>query len=430
MEAKNGRSLRSFVDAANAADCPFPIQNLPFGIFNATSNAKPRAGVAIGDHILDLAAIEAAQLLRPREGAAVFGKPSLNAFMALGPAVWAATRARIGALLDAENAELRDNALLRATALVPLHTAALHMPITLSGLTDFYSSKEHASNAGRMFRGAQNPLPPNWSHIPIAYNGRASSVVVGGTPVRRPLGQTKPSPDGPPVFCPSAKLDFELEVGTVIGLPSELGQPLSPAQAADAIFGYVLLNDWSARDIQSWETVPLGPFQAKIFATSISPWIVTRAALEPFRVAGPQQDPEPLSYLRETERRNFDLHLEAALRPHGASKPVRVCATNFRHMYWSSVQQSVHHTAGGCNLQAGDLLGSGTVSGPERSSCGSLLELTWNGTEPLELGGGVERCFLEDGDQVIMTGWCQGDGYRIGFGEVSAEVLPALEVKA
>jgi fumarylacetoacetase len=297
------------------------------------------------------------------------------------------------------------------------------------GFTDFYSSKEHASNAGRMFRGAQNPLPPNWCHIPIAYNGRASSIVVSGTPIRRPLGQTKPSPDTPPVFGPCGKLDFELEVGTIIGQPSELGRPLSTAQAAERIFGYVLLNDWSARDIQSWETVPLGPFQAKIFATSISPWVVTRAALEPFRVTGPQQDPEPLPYLREDEPRNFDLHLEAAIKPRGSSEQVRVCSTNFKHMYWSSVQQAVHHTAGGCNLQTGDLLGSGTVSGPERSSCGSLLELTWNGTEPLSLGAGVERRFIEDGDTVVMTGWCQGDGYRIGFGEVSAEVLPSSEAK-
>jgi fumarylacetoacetase len=301
------------------------------------------------------------------------------------------------------------------------------MPIAVSGFTDFYSSKEHAANAGRMFRGGQNPLPPNWCHMPIAYNGRASSVVVSGTPIRRPLGQTRPSPDAPPVFGPCRKLDFELEVGTVIGQPSELGQPHSPAQATDMIFGYVLLNDWSARDIQHWESVPLGPFQAKIFATSISPWVITRAALEPFRVPGPKQEPEPLPYLREAEPRNFDLNLEALLQPVGASKSVRICRTNFQDMYWSSVQQAVHHMAGGCNLQIGDLLGSGTVSGPEASSFGSLLELTWNGTNPLSLGGGVERRFLEDGDTVTMTGWCQGDGYRIGFGEVSAEVLPALE---
>jgi fumarylacetoacetase len=429
MDAQNGQNLRSFVDAANAADCPFPIQNLPFGIFSTASNPRPRAGVAIGDRILDLAAVEAAHLLPLGQGVAVFDKPTLNAFMALGPAVWTATRARIGSLLDAENAELRDNTPLRARALAPLHSAALHMPIAVSGFTDFYSSKEHASNAGRMFRGPQNPLPSNWCHIPIAYNGRASSVIVSGTPVRRPLGQTKPSPDAPPVFGPCGKLDFELEVGTVIGQPSELGQPLSAAQAAERIFGYVLLNDWSARDIQSWETVPLGPFQAKIFATSISPWVIMRAALAPFQVPGPEQDPEPLPYLREAGPRNFDLHLEAALKPRGASQPVRVCRTNFKHMYWSSVQQAVHHAAGGCNLQTGDLLGSGTVSGPERSSCGSLLELTWNGTDPLNLGAGIERRFLEDGDTVIMTGWCQGDGYRIGFGEVSAEVLPSLDVK-
>ncbi len=429
MQAANGPKLRSFVDTANAADCPFPIQNLPFGIFSTVSNPKPRAGVAIGDFILDLGALEAEHLLRPGRSETVFDKPSLNAFMALGPAAWALTRARISSLLNAENAELRDNAPLRASALIALHGAALHMPIAVSGFTDFYSSKEHASNAGRMFRGPQNPLPPNWCHMPIAYNGRASSVVVSGTPIRRPLGQTKPSPDASPVFGPCRKLDFELEVGTIIGQASELGQPLSAAQAAEGIFGYVLLNDWSARDIQSWETVPLGPFQAKIFATSISPWVVMRSALEPFRVAGPRQDPEPLPYLREPEPRNFDLHLEAALKPRGASEPVRVCATNFKHMYWSSVQQAVHHTAGGCNLRTGDLLGSGTVSGPERSSCGSLLELTWNGANPLSLGGGAERRFLEDGDEVIMTGWCQGDGYRIGFGEASAVVLPSLDVK-
>jgi fumarylacetoacetase len=426
MSREKDTRSKSFIEAANSKNCPFPIENLPYGIFSTQDGKGMRAGVAIGDFILDLAAIEAMGVFTPDPARRVFENRSLNAFMELGPRVWTATRSRIAALLDAGNHELRDNALARETALLPLSSAALHLPFTVAGFTDFYSSREHATNAGSMFRGPENALPPNWLHLPIAYNGRASSVCVSGTPVRRPMGQIKPAKDSPPIYGPCRKLDFELEVGTVIGQPSQMGRPISATEAADLIFGYVLLNDWSARDIQQWESTPLGPFQGKVFATSISPWVVTREALKPFRIAGPAQEPEPLPYLRQAEPRNFDIHLEVALRPGASNKPSPICETNFKYMYWSSVQQAVHHAAGGCNFQCGDLLGSGTISGPAPSSFGSMLELTWNGARPITLDEGIQRRFLEDGDKVIMTGWCQAGALRIGFGEVSAEVLPAV----
>jgi fumarylacetoacetase len=299
------------------------------------------------------------------------------------------------------------------------------MPIAVSGYTDFYSSKEHATNVGVMFRGKDNALQPNWLHMPIGYNGRASTVVVSGTKVRRPRGQLKSASAELPVFGPCKRLDFELEMGVVIGQPSPMGEMLTEAVAEEMIFGFVLLNDWSARDIQQWEYVPLGPFQGKAFATSISPWVVTREALAPFRLHGPEQDPAPLPYLRQTQPNNYDLELEVGLRAASMNEASRICHTNFKYMYWSSVQQLVHHASSGCAMNVGDLLGSGTISGPEQSQRGSLLEISWNGTEPIELVSGTARAFLEDGDSLVMRGWCQGDGYRIGFGEVEGTILPA-----
>lgn len=418
----NDPRLRSFI--AVAPDCDFPIQNLPYGVFSTAAAPSPRVGVAIGEFVLDLAALAEAGLLDGLPPG-VFAQASINAFMALGPAVWRLTRARISELLREDTPRLRDDAALRARVLVPRRDVTLHLPLEVKGFTDFYSSKEHATNVGVMFRGPDNALQPNWLHIPIGYNGRASTVVVSGTPVRRPHGQLKSPDDAAPRFGPCRRLDFELEIGVVIGQSSTMGERLSEAQAEAMIFGFVLLNDWSARDIQQWEYVPLGPFQGKAFATSISPWIVTREALEPFRVHGPTQVPAPLDYLAQRGANNYDLALEVGLRSKAMAAPVTICATNFKHMYWSSVQQLVHHASSGCAMSVGDLLGSGTVSGPGDHERGSLLELSWNGTAPLTLPGGETRSFLEDGDTLIMRGFAQGDSYRIGFGEVEGTVEPA-----
>jgi fumarylacetoacetase len=418
----NDPSLRCFIDVDPSSD--FPIQNLPYGVFSTGDGLSRRVGVAIGDYVLDLWELEQDGRLDVGD-LGVFAEASLNRFMSLGPKIWSKTRARISELLRHDNPELRDNEELRRLALVPMEKVKLHLPITVAGYTDFYSSKEHATNVGVMFRGKDNALQPNWLHMPIGYNGRASTVVVSGTPVRRPRGQLKPPGAEAPSFGACKRLDFELEMGVVVGQPSAMGEMLTEAQAEAMIFGFTLLNDWSARDIQQWEYVPLGPFQAKAFATSISPWIVTREALEPFRVHGPVQEPTPLPYLRQAQANNYDLHLDVATRAAGTNAPVSICTTNFKYMYWSSVQQLVHHASSGCAMNIGDLLGSGTISGPEKHQRGSLLEISWNGTEPLELPGGIKRTFLEDGDSLSFHGWCQGDGYRVGFGEVEGTILPA-----
>ena len=422
MPHPNDPKLRSFIAVDPSSD--FPIQNLPYGVFSAKDGLAPRVGVAIGNYVLDLWQLAQDCRIDVVEPA-VFAAPTLNPFMALGPKVWTTTRARISELLREDHPELRDNQELRRRALVPMRDVRLHLPITVSGYTDFYSSKEHATNVGVMFRGKDNALQPNWLHMPIGYNGRASTVVVSGTGVRRPRGQLKPPNVETPSFGPCKRLDFELEMGVVVGQSSPMGEMLSEKQAEQMIFGFVILNDWSARDIQQWEYVPLGPFQAKAFATSISPWVVTREALEPFRLHGPTQDPVPLPYLRQTSANNFDLELDVSLRAAGMNEAKTICRTNFKYMYWSSVQQLVHHAACGCAMNVGDLLGSGTISGPEKHQRGSLLEISWNGSEPVELGGGVKRSFLEDGDSLAMRGWCQGDGYRVGFGEVEGTIWPA-----
>jgi len=420
MPHPNDPALRSFIPVDPISD--FPIQNLPYGVFSAHGLA-PRVGVGIGDYVLDLWELEQDGRLDVEPG--TFAGSSLNAFMQQGPAVWARTRARISELLRADHPELRDNDELRKLALVPMKDVKLHMPITVSGYTDFYASKEHASNVGVMFRGKDNALQPNWLHMPIGYNGRASTVVVSGTKVRRPRGQLKPPSADLPSFGACKRLDFELEMGAVIGQASPMGEMLTEAQAQAMIFGFVLLNDWSARDIQQWEYVPLGPFQGKAFATSISPWVVTSAALEPFRRQGPEQVPQPLSYLRQAKPNNYDIELEVGLRATSMSKPARICRSNFKYMYWSAVQQLLHHASSGCAMNVGDLLGSGTISGPEKNQRGSLLEISWNGTEPAEIATGVTRTFLEDGDSLVMRGWCEGEGYRVGFGEVEGTITPA-----
>lgn len=424
----NDPALRSFVEVAR--DSHFPIQNLPYGVFSTTADPAPHAGVAIGDRVLDLAVLEDAGMLAiAPEGRRVFDRATLNDFIALGQATWSTTRARLSELLRYDNPELRDSGPLRQRALVPMTQAELRLPVAILGYTDFYSSKEHATNVGMMFRDPKNALLPNWLEIPIAYNGRASSVVVSGSPVRRPNGQTKAPDANRPTFGPCRKLDFELETAFIVGGGNPLGEPIPVADAERRIFGMVLLNDWSARDIQQWESAPLGPFNSKSFATSISPWIVTLEALAPFRAEGPRQEPEPLAYLRHAGPRAFDIELEARLRAEGDQQPTIICRTNFRHLYWSMAQQLAHHTVGGCNARVGDLMGSGTISGPTPDSFGSLLELTWNGKKPLALSSGKSRAFLEDGDEVVITGWSGGKGYRVGFGEVRGRVLPATPAK-
>ncbi|MDP1585919.1 MAG: fumarylacetoacetase [Bradyrhizobium sp.] len=422
MPHPNDPSVRSFIPVDPASD--FPIQNLPYGVFSARDGLAPRVGVAIGDYVLDLWQLAQDCRIDVVEPG-VFAAPSLNPFMALGPEVWSRTRARISELLRHDHPELRDNEKLRQRALVPMAGVKLHLPVAVAGYTDFYSSKEHATNVGVMFRGKDNALQPNWLHMPIAYNGRASTVVVSGTKVRRPRGQLKPPSAELPTFGPCKRLDFELEMGVVVGQPSVMGEMLTERQAEEMIFGFVLLNDWSARDIQQWEYVPLGPFQAKAFATSISPWIVTREALQPFCVPGPVQDPVPLPYLQQTQPHNYDLQLDVSLRAVDMNEAARICRTNFKYMYWSSVQQLVHHASSGCTMNIGDLLGSGTISGPDKDQRGSLLEISWNGSEPVELASGVSRTFLEDGDSLVMRGWCEGDGYRVGFGEVEGTIVAA-----
>jgi len=415
--------MRSWVQGANSPETHFPVRNLPYGVIS-TGDAAPRCAVAIGAMALDLAALETAGLIdasRP-----VFARPAINDFMALGKAAWSAMRARLIDLLrDDGDPGLRDNAKLRARALVPLCDATLHLPIRIGGYTDFYSSWQHAFNVGTMFRGPENALPPNWLDIPIAYNGRASTVVVSGTDIRRPLGQMKPKGAQTPVFGPCRRLDIELEIGAVVGTPNGMGAPVTVAEADDMIFGFVLLNDWSARDIQAWEYQPLGPFQAKVFATSISPWVVTTEALAEFRVPSTERKRPLLPYLADETPRNFDIELEVRMQPEGAAAASTISRTNFRYMYYSAAQQLCHHAIGGCKMNTGDLLGSGTISGPGKAQFGSLLELSWGGKEPLTLETGESRSFIEDGDTMTLTGYAQGAGARIGFGECVGRIVPA-----
>ena len=431
LDQVNDPRRKSWLASANAPTCDFPLQNLPFGIFSDAAHPTPRVGVAIGDCVADLAVLQAAGLLTL--DAPVFARASLNDFIALGRPVWRDARAQLSVLFEAGDARLRDAAALRVRALVPLTRATLHLPVEIPGYTDFYSSKEHATNVGSMFRDPKNALLPNWTEMPVGYNGRASSVVVSGTPVRRPNGQLKLPDQARPVFGACRKLDIELETGFIIGAGNALGTPIAAEDAESHIFGMVLLNDWSARDIQQWEYVPLGPFNAKSFATSISPWVVTLDALQPFRVAQPEQHPEPLSYLRHRGAHAFDIALEARLRPADAAQAHTIARTNFKYMYWSMAQQLAHHTVSGCNTRVGDLMGSGTISGVQPDAFGSLLELTWNGQRPLQWddtdAGGERRShtrsYIQDGDTLTLAGACLGDGYRIGFGEVSGAILPA-----
>jgi fumarylacetoacetase len=427
MDPTNDPALRSWVPVP--ADSHFPIQNLPFGAFGRGDNDVPEIGVAIGDHVLSVNQLAEAGLLddvASQAGRFCFEQQlDLNLFMMYGAKTWRAVRARLSELLRHDNGRLRDDAALLKRALVPMQEVLMEVPVDIHDYTDFYSSRQHATNVGIMMRGPDNALLPNWLHLPVAYHGRASSIVISGTDLNRPFGQTKADDASAPTFGPSRNLDFELEMGFFVGPGNELGQPIPIAQARDNIFGMVLVNDWSARDIQKWEYVPLGPFLAKNFGTSISPWVVMLDALEPFRVAGPVQDPQPLPYLQTSGPQAYDIHLEIYLQTAKMDRPYRLSASNTKHLYWNIAQQLAHHTVNGCCMQSGDLLASGTISGPTPDSYGSMLELAWKGTKPIQLPNGESRTFLEDGDRVTMTGWCQGPGYRVGFGEVTGKILPA-----
>ena len=414
--------MPSWIESANAPDCDFPIQNLPFGVFS-TRDEPPRCCSAIGRFVVDLAVLEREGIIDA--GKPVFAEPNLNAFMASGPAAWAAVREQLTRHLS-EGAETPLRAApLSVEAFVAMDEGQMHLPIHVADYTDFYSAKQHAFNVGTMFRGPENALPPNYLHIPIGYNGRASSVVVSGTEFRRPCGQLKAPDAEVPHFGPCERLDYELELGAIVGTPSTFGEQVSVAEADEMIFGYVILNDWSARDIQAWEYVPLGPFQAKATATTISPWVLTRAALEPFRTPAPEREKPLLPYLDDPLPRNYDIALETTLTPAGGSE-TRLSRTNAKYLYYSAAQQLAHHSSSGCPMRTGDLLGSGTLSGPDKGEWGSRLELSWGGKDPFPRTGSGTRSFLEDGDTLTLRGWCQGDGYRIGFGECAGKVLPAL----
>ncbi|SDW14175.1 fumarylacetoacetase [Paenibacillus sp. CF384] len=414
------------------AESHFPIQNLPYGVFRPlhSSNCMPRIGVAIGDYVLDLAVLDEAGCFDNTSvsGRGIFAQPSLNAFMAMGHQVWREVRSILKRLLVSEEPALRDNLPLRSSAFHHQRNVEMLLPAAIGDYTDFYASKSHAVNVGTLFRGKEQALMPNWLHLPVGYHGRASSIVISGTDVRRPCGQMKPPDSAAPFYGPIGQLDFELEMGWLIGTGNKLGQPIPIDEAKEHVFGLVLVNDWSARDIQAWEYQPLGPFLGKNFATSISPWVVTLEALAPFRIpAVIQQEPAPLPYLQtKNDAITFDIRLEVYWQSDANGSRERIAVSNYSNLYWTIEQQVAHHTVGGCNLRPGDLLASGTISGSTKESRGCMLELTWRGTDPLHLNSGQEeRSWLADGDRITMTGWCQGNGYRVGFGEVTGKVLPA-----
>ncbi|XP_004250259.1 fumarylacetoacetase [Solanum lycopersicum] len=416
--------LKSFVEVE--PESHFPLENLPYGVFKPEPDSLPRPGVAIGEFVLDLSVIACAGLFDGPllSNSDCFNQPNLNKFVGLGQPAWKEARVTLQKLLSATEPTLRDNADLRKIALLPMEKVQMLLPVAIGDYTDFFASMHHAKNCGTLFRGPENPINLNWFHLPIAYHGRASSIVVSGTDIIRPRGQGHPTGNSAPYFGPSRKLDFELEMAAIVGPGNELGTTIDVNDAANHIFGLVLMNDWSARDIQAWEYVPLGPFLGKSFGTTISPWIVTLDALEPFACEVPKQNPCPLTYLVEKTSRNYDISLEVLIKPSGQADSCVVTRSNFNHLYWTITQQLAHHTVNGCNLRPGDMFGTGTISGPEPESYGCLLELTWNGQKPLSLGG-TTRTFLEDGDEVTFFGYCQGDGYKIGFGRCSGKIVPS-----
>src|SRR6218665_1570890 len=404
-------------------DSDFPIQNIPFGVF-LTKEDVITIGTRIGDYAIDLGAL---QQLNYFDGIELtddmFMQDTLNDFISDGKKTWRAVRNRIGDIFDHNNAELRDNNEHCEVVIFKMEDVEMQLPVLIGDYTDFYSSKEHATNVGKMFRDPENALLPNWLHIPVGYHGRSSTIVPSGIPVHRPMGQTLPLGETTPVFGPSKLIDFELQTAFITTDANVMGENIPISEAEDYIFGMVLLNDWSARDIQKWEYVPLGPFLAKNFASSISPWIVTMDALEPFRCKGPVQEPTPLPYLQQKGKHAYDINLEVYIEPEDV-EPTLVSKSNFKHMYWSMSQQLTHHTSNGCRINSGDMLGSGTISGPTPESFGSMIELTWGGKNPIKMNDGSERRFINDNDTVIMKGYCQKSSVRIGFGEVCSKLLP------
>jgi fumarylacetoacetase len=422
MDNTNNPELKSWIEVSKESD--FPIQNLPFGIFRKPGKS-PCAGTRIGDTVIDLKGLAGYKLL---DGLgidpAVFSKSCLNDFIALGKPSWRRLRERLSGLFKEGNTSIRDQAAIRDEVLIPVISSEMMMPVEVGDYTDFYSSIDHARNVGMMFRDPANALLPNWRHLPVAYHGRSSSIVISGTPIYRPKGQTKAEGATSPEFGPTRQLDFELEVAFISGKKTRLGDSVRPAEAEDHIFGLLLFNDLSARDIQKWEYVPLGPFLGKNFGSVVSPWIVTLDALEPFRVPGPKQEPAVLPYLSFTGDHNFDIKLDVFIRPHGKNE-VRVCHSNYQYMYWNIVQQLAHQTVNGCNINVGDIYASGTLSGPAQDSFGSMLELSWNGTKPLKMPDGSIRTFIEDHDTIILRGYGEKNGVRIGFGEATTRILPS-----
>ena len=417
--------LQSFIKIS--PESHFSIHNLPYGIFSPKDGGEPRVGVAIGDNVIDLSVLEEEGIFeRTLLGKdRVFSAPNLNPFMRKGRGIWREIRVVLQEILSDVCPVLKDNDALLDSVMYRFDEVNMHLPVAIGDYTDFYSSKEHATNVGIMFRGKDNALMPNWVHLPVAYHGRASSIILSGTDIFRPKGQTKTESEEKPSFGPSKQLDFELEMGYFIGPGSKLSEPIPINKAYNHIFGMVLVNDWSARDIQRWEYVPLGPFLAKNFATSISPWVVTMEALEPFKTKSPVQNPEPLTYLQSEGDWGYDIHLDVFIQTEKQKEPFKISGSNFKYMYWNILQQLAHHSITGCNMNTGDLLASGTISGPTPDSFGSLLELAWKGEKPIKLPSGEERKFLQDGDTLIISGYCKGDGYRVGFGEVSGKILPA-----
>ncbi len=414
------QELQSWLPIADNSD--FSIYNLPLGIFSTPSQPIPKVGVAIGDQIIDLTMVVDQGLLPElQEHSDVLQSRYLNDYIGLGKKLTSQVRSHLQQMLCDPQSPLKD----LKQAFVDQSLAQMHLPVQVGDYTDFYSSIEHATNVGKMFRDPENALLPNWKHIPVGYHGRASSIVESGVPVHRPMGQTKP-PEGPPVFGASKRLDFELEMAFIIGKENNLGEAISTERAEEYIFGLVLFNDWSARDIQKWEYVPLGPFLAKNFASSISPWVVPLEALEPFKVDGPDQEPQVLPYLQYQGAGNYDINLEVAIQPKSGNETV-ISRSNFKYMYWNMVQQLAHHTVNGCNVRIGDMMASGTISGHDQQSYGSMLELAWAGSKPLTLNDGSTRSFINDHDTVIMKGHCVNKIGRVGFGEVRTKVLPAVK---
>lgn len=420
----NDPKRRTWLDTP--ADTDFPIQNIPFGVF-LTRDDIITIGTRIGDYAIDLGALHQLGYFKGIDLTDdIFLQDTLNDFISDGRKTWRLVRNRIADIFDAENPKLRDNKDHRNHILFTLDEVEMQMPVQVGDYTDFYSSKEHATNVGTMFRGKENALMPNWLHIPVGYHGRSSSIVPSGINIRRPWGQTLPEGAENPVFGPSKLIDFELEMAFITTDANALGEPIPVNEAEEYIFGLVLFNDWSARDIQKWEYVPLGPFLAKSFASSISPWIVTLDALQPFKVEGPKPEKELLPYLQSKGKKSYDINLEVYIAPEKGEEN-KIASSNFKYMYWNMSQQLAHHTVNGCNVNSGDMMGSGTISGPTKDSYGSMLELTWRGANPITLSDGSQRKFIDDNDTVIMRGYCKNDKVRIGFGECRTKLLPAIE---